>query len=156
MTRDPQALAATARVYAEILYPYSEARAWEDAAELYATHGDVGAAREAYNRAVDLYTSTEAVWDLIRIDARLRAYNIRRGVRGPRRRPATGWAALTPTEVRIAHLVAAGKSNPDIATSLYLSRGTVQTHVSHILTKLDGHSRLDIARQVMLTAASTR
>jgi hypothetical protein len=31
----------------------------------------------------------------------------------PVRRPASGWAALTPTEVKIVHLVAEGQSNPD-------------------------------------------
>ena len=38
-------------------------------------------------------------------------------------------------------------SNPQIAAQLFLSRRTVQTHVSHILAKLDLHSRIDIARE---------
>src|SRR5207247_1907400 len=73
--------------------------------------------------------------------------------RGPRARPASGWYALTPTERRIAQLVAQGRSNPDIATELYLSRRTVQSHVSHILTKLDAHSRGEIAGEVGRRAA---
>jgi DNA-binding NarL/FixJ family response regulator len=117
-------------------------------AVLHAGQGNIDAARDAYNRAADLYTGLDASWDLDRLDARMRAYNIRRGVRGPRRRPSTGWAALTPTEIRIAHLVAAGKSNPDIAAWLYLSRRTVETHVTHILTKLGSRSRLEVARHV--------
>jgi DNA-binding NarL/FixJ family response regulator len=39
-------------------------------------------------------------------------------------------------------------SNPDIAGQMFLSRNTVQTHVSHILTKLDARSRLQVARAV--------
>jgi DNA-binding NarL/FixJ family response regulator len=71
----------------------------------------------------------------------------RRGDRSRRRR-ATGWAALTPTEQKIAQLIATGQSNPEIAARLVLSRRTVETHVSHILTKLDARSRIDIAVQL--------
>jgi hypothetical protein len=42
--------------------------------------------------------------------------------RGPRRRPDAGWGSLTPTGHKIAQRVAAGQSNPDIATQLLLSR----------------------------------
>jgi DNA-binding NarL/FixJ family response regulator len=40
--------------------------------------------------------------------------------------------------------VAQGHSNPDIAAQLFLSRNTVQTHVSHILAKLRARSRTQI------------
>ena len=43
-------------------------------------------------------------------------------------------------------IVEEGLSNPEIAARLLLSRRTVATHVSHILKKLDVHSRTDIAR----------
>ena len=58
-----------------------------------------------------------------------------------------GWDSLTPTEVKITELVAQGLSNPQIAAKLFLSRRTVGTHVSHILSKLDVNSRIDIARE---------
>jgi len=41
-----------------------------------------------------------------------------------------------------------GRSNPDIAAELLLSRRTIQTHVTHILTKLGYRSRIEIAREV--------
>jgi DNA-binding NarL/FixJ family response regulator len=47
----------------------------------------------------------------------------------------------------VAGLVAQGMSNPQIAAQLFLSRRTVQTHVSHILAKLNLSSRIDIARE---------
>jgi DNA-binding CsgD family transcriptional regulator len=61
-----------------------------------------------------------------------------------------GWQALSPTEAKIAALVADGRSNPDIAAELLLSRSTVQTHVSHILGKLGARSRAEIVRHVLL------
>ena len=120
----------------------------EDAAETFARCGRLAQARALVGEAIEIYTHLGANWDIRRADARLRPYGIRRGVRGPRRRPARGWEALSPTEVTVAHLVAQGRSNPDIATELVLSRRTVQCHVSNILTKLGMHSRIEIARYV--------
>src|SRR6266511_2546893 len=87
-----------------------------------------------------------AAWDIGRAEARLRRYGIRRGSRTLHRRATTGWEALTPTERRVAELVAQGLSNPDIAAELFLSRNTVQTHVSHILAKLELRSRIELIR----------
>jgi DNA-binding NarL/FixJ family response regulator len=56
-----------------------------------------------------------------------------------------GWESLTPTERTVGDLVAEGLSNPQIAERLYISRRTVQTHVSHIFTKLDIASRAQLA-----------
>jgi DNA-binding CsgD family transcriptional regulator len=72
-------------------------------------------------------------------------------VRGPRNRPKTGWASLTETERSVAVQVADGSSNADIAAQMFLSRRTVQSHVSSILAKLGVRSRRDIA--AAMTAA---
>ena len=147
---DPTLLLSAADALDRIGYPLFRGHALENAAVLLAQGGDPVAARAAFTQAWQIYTDLDAAWDIRRADARLRPLGIRRGVRGRRRhRPTTGWAALTPTESKIAYLVAAGKSNPDIAAELYLSRNTVQTHVSHILTKLECRSRIDIAIQTM-------
>ena len=108
---------------------------------------DVAAARTHFTAAFTLYTSLGASWDLARTQARFRAYGIRRGPRMQHRRSHRGWDSLTPTEVKVVGLVAQGLSNPEIGAQLFLSRRTVQTHVSHILAKLDLHSRTDIARE---------
>ncbi|CAN5144708.1 AAA family ATPase [soil metagenome] len=56
--------------------------------------------------------------------------------------------AMTPREREVATLVADGLSNRQIATRLFVSERTVETHVSHVLAKLGGKSRVDIARWV--------
>jgi DNA-binding NarL/FixJ family response regulator len=56
---------------------------------------------------------------------------------------------MTQSEQRIADLVAEGLSNPEIARRLYVSRRTVETHVSHILRKLDLSSRVQLAAEAV-------
>ncbi|MEV5541860.1 LuxR C-terminal-related transcriptional regulator [Saccharopolyspora shandongensis] len=52
---------------------------------------------------------------------------------------------LTPREHEIAHLVAVGRTNKDIAAELVISRRTAEAHVQNILTKLGFSSRTEIA-----------
>ncbi|MEU8007993.1 helix-turn-helix transcriptional regulator [Catellatospora sp. NPDC049111] len=68
-----------------------------------------------------------------------------RWARGRRGRPKHGWDALTDTERTVAELVATGMPNPDVAAQLFLSRRTVQSHVSSILAKLGLTSRVELA-----------
>jgi DNA-binding CsgD family transcriptional regulator len=122
----------------------------EDLAAVLAERGQQEAARDALNEAVTLYESMSARWDIRRADSRLRPYGIRRGVRGPRaKRSASGWAALTATEVKIAALVARGDSTSEIARGMFLSRRTVQTYISRIMAKLPAKSRVEIAREAL-------
>jgi predicted ATPase/class 3 adenylate cyclase/DNA-binding CsgD family transcriptional regulator len=67
--------------------------------------------------------------------------------RGPRQRPATGWDALTPTELKVVALVAEGLSNPQIAERLFISRRTVSTHLTHVFAKLGVSSRAELATE---------
>ena len=107
-------------------------------------------ARTALNEAVSLYEDLQARWDIRRAEGRLRPHGIKRGVRGRRgQRAAFGWEALTPTEVKIAALVARGDSTSDIARGMFLSRRTVQTYISHILAKLGAKSRVEIVREAL-------
>lgn len=53
-----------------------------------------------------------------------------------RLRKQTDGPALTPREQEILHLIAAGKSLPQIAKELYLGLTTVKTHVQHLYEKL--------------------
>jgi predicted ATPase/DNA-binding CsgD family transcriptional regulator len=65
--------------------------------------------------------------------------------RGERKRPSAGWASLTPTECRVVELVAEGLTNPQIAERMFVARGTVKVHVSHIFAKLGLSNRSELA-----------
>jgi predicted ATPase/class 3 adenylate cyclase/DNA-binding CsgD family transcriptional regulator len=67
--------------------------------------------------------------------------------RGERKRPASGWGALTPTERDVVQLVSEGLGNNDIATRLFVSPRTVQTHLTHVYTKLGLTSRVQLAQE---------
>ena len=58
---------------------------------------------------------------------------------------AGGLGALSPRELEVLRLVTRGRTNPQIASELYISRKTAEHHVSHILTKLDVVSRAEAA-----------
>ena len=67
--------------------------------------------------------------------------------RGERKRPASGWASLTPAERDVVRLVSEGLANNDIATRLFVSPRTVQTHLTHVYTKLGLTSRVQLAQE---------
>lgn len=58
---------------------------------------------------------------------------------------------LTARELEIAHLVALGKSNRSIATSLYVSQRTVENHLYSIYGKLGVHNRTQLALALFRT-----
>jgi DNA-binding CsgD family transcriptional regulator len=146
--RDPVVLGGVVEHYRATGPVVDLAGTLEDLAVALVAHGKMDEARNALNEAVELYDRFGAAWDIARAERRLRTLGIRRGVHGPRtRRPAFGWEALTRTEVKVAYHVGQGMSTPKIAESMSLSRRTVQTHISHILTKLGARSRVEIARE---------
>ncbi len=59
-----------------------------------------------------------------------------------------GWPSLTLAERRIAALVAAGLTNRQVATEMFLSRHTVDYHLRHIFRKLAVTSRVELAAYV--------
>jgi predicted ATPase/DNA-binding CsgD family transcriptional regulator len=69
--------------------------------------------------------------------------------RGERKRPSTGWASLTPSELEVVRLVGQHLSNPEIAKQLFVSRATVKTHLVHIFSKLGIDSRSELAAEAV-------
>jgi DNA-binding CsgD family transcriptional regulator len=66
---------------------------------------------------------------------------------GERKRPTSGWGALTPTERDVVRLVSEGLTNNDIATRLFVSPRTVQAHLTHVYTKLGLTSRVQLVQE---------
>jgi predicted ATPase/DNA-binding CsgD family transcriptional regulator len=67
--------------------------------------------------------------------------------RGDRKRPATGWASLTPAELDVVGLVAEGLTNKDVAGRLFISPRTVQSHLAHVFAKLGVTTRTQLAQE---------
>jgi len=67
--------------------------------------------------------------------------------RGERKRPSSGWASLTPTELDVVRLVTEGLGNKDIAARLFISHRTVQTHLTHVYAKVGLTSRVQLAQE---------
>jgi DNA-binding CsgD family transcriptional regulator len=156
LDHDAPRLLAAAERYKDACRPLLSAKALEAAAGDFVGTGDRIQARAAYTRAVEIYTSLGAAMDIARLRTRFRAHGIRRGPQAKHRQARSGWDSLTPAETKIAALVEGGLTNPEIAAKLFLSRRTVATHVSHILKKLDVHSRIDIAREAALRTTASR
>jgi DNA-binding CsgD family transcriptional regulator len=75
---------------------------------------------------------------------------------GVRRRPRTmlrGVEALTPSERRIARLAETGRTNREIAQSLFITRKTVEMHLHNAYRKLDIDSRGELPRALTQEAA---
>ena len=66
----------------------------------------------------------------------------------PARPPAKSQTALSRRELEIARLLAEGLTNREIASRLFISRRTVDTHVTNMLNKLGVSSRTQLARWV--------
>jgi DNA-binding CsgD family transcriptional regulator len=67
--------------------------------------------------------------------------------RRKRKRPSSGWESLTPAEIDVVRLVRDGLANKDIAAQLLISRRTVQTHLTHVYTKLGLTSRVQLVQE---------
>ena len=72
-----------------------------------------------------------------------------RRARGARKRPSSGWESLTPTELEIVRHAADGLTNPEIGERMFISRGTVKVHLSHIYAKLGLRNRSEVAAQMV-------
>jgi DNA-binding CsgD family transcriptional regulator len=139
--QDPAALESAGAQYSTPL-----ARAWaaEDAGMALAQRGEQAAAVARLHDAHDRYRQLGATDSMARVRARLRATGVRLHP-GRRGRPAFGWDSLTETEQRIAHLVAGGLTNRQIASRIFISSHTVAFHLRRIFCKLDVVSRAQLA-----------
>jgi DNA-binding NarL/FixJ family response regulator len=59
--------------------------------------------------------------------------------------PAQGTGGLSPRELEVVRLVARGLTNAEIAAQLFISLGTVKTHLGTVQMKLDARNRVEVA-----------
>jgi DNA-binding NarL/FixJ family response regulator len=64
--------------------------------------------------------------------------------------------SLTERELQVARLVVDRKTNPEIASELFLSQKTVETHLRNIFRKIDVSTRVELARVVEHADARAR
>jgi DNA-binding CsgD family transcriptional regulator len=121
------------------------AAAWEDLGLAHQRRGTADAAIDALTGALVLFARAGATRDAARLRGRLRELGVRRRVAAAEK-PATGWAAMTKSELAVAQLVAKGLTNREVAERLFVSPHTVNTHLRQVFAKLEVKSRVDLTR----------
>ena len=104
------------------------------------------ATRAEIGRAVLAAAAGQAV-----LDPEVQRRLLSAAVRAPAAPPAAGAADpadtdLTPRESEVLRLIAAGKSNREIARALFVSEATVKTHVNRIFAKTGSRDRTQAMR----------
>jgi DNA-binding CsgD family transcriptional regulator len=125
--------------------PLATASALEDLGRVQASVGATDDAIASLDRALAIGTQAGAGWDASRVRRRLRQLGVRRRIIASKR-PATGWEALTTAEAAVAQLASEGKTNREIAETLFISPHTVNSHLRHIFDKLGINSRVSLTR----------
>ena len=139
---DPARWAAAADAFA-YGYLYEEARCRWRLAEAWLLEGDRDQAAEAALAAHEIAGRLGAGPLLEALEALGRRGRLDLGG-APERQPGAA-PGLTPRELEVLRLVAAGRSNGQIAEALFISRKTASVHVSNILAKLGVHTRTEAA-----------
>jgi DNA-binding CsgD family transcriptional regulator len=105
---------------------------------------------ESLLRAREGYAASGATAARARVQRSLQSAGVRRRGKEPRSRPDTGWDSLTEMERRVAVLISDGHTNRSAATELFLSPSTINTHLRAVFTKLGVHSRVQLAKLVLV------
>ena len=135
---------AAARAWDRLGQPYQMARALLRAAAAAMDQGDRDGAAGRLARAAPLADELGA--GPLREQIGSLARRARLGLpSGPPGEQAPGISGLTGREAEVLRLVAAGRSNREIAAELFISAKTASVHVSNILAKLGAASRTEAA-----------
>jgi len=140
-------LERAAQLYRDGPRPLACASALEDLGRVLVAKSDTTSAIGCFDEALALTMRVGAEWDSARLRGRLRRLGVRRR-NVISERPTTGWAALSEPEINVATLAAEGRTNRQIAESLFISHHTVNTHMRHVFEKLGINSRVQLTRFV--------
>jgi class 3 adenylate cyclase/DNA-binding CsgD family transcriptional regulator len=143
---DPDVILEAAATYRETPLRPALAACCEDAADMLTATDRRDEAIAMLSEAAAIYGDLDAAGDTARVNATLRSLGGRRPQR--QSRPSFGWEALTPTETNVSRLVAEGLTNPEIGARLYISRRTVETHLSHVFQKLGLTGRTQLVAEL--------
>jgi DNA-binding CsgD family transcriptional regulator len=134
------ALEAALITHRELPFPFEEARTLLVAGQVYRRARRKGQAGRCLRAAVDIFEHLGAPqWSSL-----ARTELSRVGLRNSR--SASTSTNLTNTERRVAELVAAGRTNAEVAAELFMGQRTVESHLSNIYRKLDLRSRTELSR----------
>jgi len=111
-------------------------------------------AAEEFRKAGDVAAAAGAATEQHLAELGLRRLGVRTWRRGQARAGENALDRLSDREREIATLIGAGHSNPEIASRLFLSRKTVERHVSNILARTGARNRTELARH--LNVSETR
>jgi DNA-binding CsgD family transcriptional regulator len=145
LNADIDELSRAASLFTESPRSLAHAAAWEDLGLAHQRQGTADSGVDAFTEALVIFARAGATQDAARLRSRLRALGIRRRV-ATAEKPATGWAAMTKSELAVAQLVANGLTNREIAEQLFVSPHTVNTHLRQVFAKLEVNSRVDLTR----------
>jgi DNA-binding CsgD family transcriptional regulator len=111
---------------------------------------ELGAAqRRAGQRVASREHLAEALDLAARCGARPLAARVREELNAAGARPRRDWRrgveSLTPTELRVARLAAEGRTNREVAQTLYVTLKTVEGHLARVYAKLEINGRLQLA-----------
>ena len=109
---------------------------------------DRGRGSEAFRDTASRADAIGAHMHRLIAEQELRALGVRTWRRGPATSGSGSLATLTEREREVAGFLASGSSNPEIAAELFLSRKTVERHVSNVLAKLGARNRAEVAALV--------
>jgi DNA-binding CsgD family transcriptional regulator len=130
-----EALEAALSRHDRVTVPFDLGRTLLSHGQVHRRRGRRRAARDAFRRASSIFGELGARLWADRAVAELASLPIRRGAS----------ETLTPRERQVAHLVAAGRSNPEVAQQLFMSRKTVEVNLTRIYRKLGLRSRVELA-----------
>ena len=148
-TSDTTVLLAAVAVARRLPRPLDLALTLRDAAAALASHGDLAGARPLASEAFGLMAELGVAGEERSARALLRRAGLPVSARARHSRVRHGWDSLTPAEQRVVSLAADGRSNPEIARILYISRRTVGWHLSNAFHKLGLSSRAELVAETL-------